>query len=1313
MAVSTNRVQPSVLVFYVNGKKITDDGVDPETTLLQYLRVKLRLTGTKLSCGEGGCGACTVMLSRYDKASNNIKHMTVMACMYPMGEVHGMAVTTVEGIGSLGQGMHPVQERIAKAHGSQCGFCTPGMVMSMYCLLKNNPTPSEEQVERELEGNLCRCTGYRPILDGFKTFAKECPMGENCCQRGGTEANEDERISTKLFNPKEFTPYDPSQDPIFPPELQRTETYDKESLRLVGERVMWYRPLNLEELLALKTKFPDAKLVRGNTGLGLSKIAFPVLISISRISELSGVRVSDEGIRVGSATTLSELDESLQEARKTLPDYKTRVIDALLKSLSRFANHQIRNVASIGGNVLKAHGVSDLQTVLLAAGVTLTMVTSAGKRKSVVIGEDTTCEELATDTDLILLDIFIPHPGKHEYFHVSKESLRRTNDSAIVISAIKVTLREDTDEIKSISLSYGGISAFSVLAKIAMKSAVGRVWEERLVSDMCQWLREDISLSPGSSGGMTEYRQILASSLFFRFYLTVADQHCRYVGKQSGVPPSQQSGSCGLKRDPSSGLVFHEEVSPGQPVEDPIGRSVVMPFTLTHATGESVFLDDIPPYSNELHLGRVMSTKAHAKILNIDPTEALKMPGVVEFVTYKDVPGKNYWLNLEEELFASVEVTVQGQTIAAILADTHEHAVRAARAVKVEYEELEAVITIEDAIKANSFYFPKKVFVDGDIEAGFREADHVIEKEMRIGGQEHYYMETQSCLAVPQTEYRQMEVISATQFHALAQMVTAEALAVPSNYVICKSKRLGGAFGGKILRSAAHAAITAVAANKCGRPVRCVLDRDEDMASTGTRHPFLAKYKVGISGTRITALDMEFYCNAGNASLSSGGFIDKSILHTCNTFKVPNIRVTGYACKTNITSCNPMRAFACVQMVLASEDFFGLVHEENMYREGDVTPSGQVLKHYNVRKCWKQCYDTSDYLERSRAVEIFNSENRWKKRGIAMTTTNQGISNTDTSANQAGALVQVYKDGSVLLAHGGSEMGQGLNNKMIQIASRVLRIPYSRIHISSTSTETVPNSSPSGASITADVNGMAVKAACETIMDRLDTFTQENPNGNWTDWVMAAYKARVSLSATGFYRTPDLNYNTDTLHGEVFNYFTTGAACSEVEIDCLTGEYQILRTDIVMDVGSSLNPAVDIGQIQGAFVQGCGLMLTEQLKITPDGKVLTRGPFSYKVPTVRDIPQEFKVSLLKGTPNPRAVYSSKGIGEPPVALAASVFLAIKDAIMSARFDSGLSENFQLDSPATIDKIRLACTDRFTKEFPIAEPGTFKPWFVDL
>ncbi|XP_019642816.1 PREDICTED: xanthine dehydrogenase/oxidase-like [Branchiostoma belcheri] len=1371
---TTGPEEKSELVFFVNGRKVVDQDADPEMTLLTYLRTKLRLTGAKLGCGEGGCGACTVMVSRYSQAQGKVLHLAVNACLAPICSLHGAAVTTVEGIGSTRTRLHPVQERLAKAHGSQCGFCTPGIVMSMYTLLRNHPCPDMDQLEAAFQGNLCRCTGYRPILEGYKTFTKEFQgccggmAGNGCCRNiqngqaanghaengqaanghaengqgaNGHVANGDtvngqpngnagngwtEDVSTELFQVSEFRPLDPTQEPIFPPELMKSAGGDQTTLKFVGERVTWIKPATFKEVLELKTKFPQAKLVVGNSEVGVEvkfkNCEYPLIIAPGHLPEINFHRYTEHGITFGAGCTLTYLNDTLTEAIADLPEHQTRLFAAIVEMLRWFAGHQIRNVGCIGGNIVTASPISDLNPIFLSAGCTVTVASHQGGSRVVRMDHDffPGYRRTAVAPEEVMVSLDVPFTKENEYFLAYKQARRRDDDIAIVNAAFRVRFEEGTNVIRDIGLSFGGMAPTTVMARNTANRLTGLKWDNDLLPEACSSLEDDLPLPPSVPGGMAEFRRTLTTSFFFKFFLSVQQRL-----NIKDVPPPYRSACSLYHRESPHGSQMYQEVPEGQGREDAVGRPIMHLSALKQVTGEAVYTDDMPPLQGELYVGLVLSKKAHAKILSIDPSAALQMPGVEMFVGAEDVPGSNITgpAVMDEEVFASEKVTCVGQVVGAVLADTQAHAQRAAKSVAVQYEDLEPkIITIEDAILHQSFFHPINKIEKGNLQEAFEKADQIIEGELRIGGQEHFYLETCAAIVVPHGEDGEMEIYCSTQNPAKTQMLAAKALGVPANRVVCRVKRMGGGFGGKETRTCVVSSVCAVAAHKAQRPVRIMLDRDEDMMMIGTRHPFLSRYKVGfMNDGRVVALDISLYNNAGNSLDLSRGVMDRALFHSDGGYTIPNVRAVGYVCKTNTVSNTAFRGFGGPQGLFFAEGWISdvaikcgisqlKVRELNMNREGDLTHYNMKLERCQMERCWQECVKKSDFHTRRRQVNRFNGENRWKKRGLAAVPTKFGISFTATFLNQAGALVHVYTDGSVLLTHGGTEMGQGLHTKMVQVASRVLRIPTSKIHISETSTNTVPNTSPTAASASSDLNGMAVKLACETILQRLEPYMGK---GSWEDWVRAAYFDRVGLSATGFYRTPGLDYDMQKNEGRPFNYFCYGAAVSEVEIDCLTGDHTVLRTDIVMDVGDSLNPAIDIGQIEGAFVQGYGLFTMEEQVYSPDGVLYSRGPGMYKIPGFADIPVQLNVSLLRGAPNDKAIFSSKAVGEPPLFLASSVFFAIKDAVSSARADAGLKGTFRLDSPATAERIRMACQDQFTAQFPAAEPGSFKPWAIRL
>ncbi|XP_046738971.1 xanthine dehydrogenase isoform X2 [Diprion similis] len=1257
---SATRNVYTTLIFFVNGKEIEDESVNPEWTLLYYLRNKLRLCGTKLGCAEGGCGACTVMVSRYDSSAHKIVHLAVNACLMPVCAMHGMAVTTVEGIGSVKTRLHPVQERLAKAHGSQCGFCTPGIIMSMYALLRSIPKPTMENLEIAFQGNLCRCTGYRPIIEGFRTFTEEweqsqilsnmqnngmlngkktCQMGDACCQNsnalpqcGKTSQNGDACCKTnptstsdKLFNSTEFTPYDPSQELIFPPKL------------------------------------------------------------------------------------------------------KTRIFSEIVAMLHWFAGKQIRNVAAVGGNIMTGSPISDLNPIFMAANVTLTLRSLdrgereipmdhtfwVGYRRNVVLPDE------------VLVSIGIPFTKQYQYFVAYKQAKRRDDDIAIVNSAINVSFNPGTNEVQNAFLAYGGMAPTTTLARKTCESMIGKKWDEPLLDSVFDSLMIELPLPGNVPGGMVQYRRALTLSLFFKAFLQIT----KYLNMDSigvdSLPKELNNAADGFHYKPPMSSQYFQVAPKTQERTDLVGRPIIHASALKQATGEAIYCDDMPKFVGELYLALVISTRAHAKIIKIDASAALALKGVEAFFSAKDVPDDRRWIGPifhDEELFISEKVTSQGQLIGAIVAVDQATAQKGARMVQIEYEDLcPIIVTIEDAIKEKSFISdtPKRI-VKGDPAKAFAAVDHVLEGEVRMGGQEHFYLETHASIAVPHEE-NEIEVFCSSQHPSEIQKLVAHVLHVPINRVTTRVKRMGGGFGGKESRGMLVALPVALAAHRLQRPVRCMLDRDEDMMISGTRHPFYYKWKIGFnSDGLIKVAQVYIYNNAGYSADLSSSILERALFHFENAYKIPSVDLYGYMCKTNLPSNTAFRGFGGPQGMFVAEnmirqvaDFLKMdtvkVSELNLYEEGNLTHYNQQLNHCTIQRCWHQCLETSDYTSRAAAVGNYNKQNRYKKRGIAVVPTKFGIAFTAAFLNQGGALVHVYTDGSVLMSHGGTEMGQGLHTKMIQVASRVLKVNPEKIHIAETSTDKVPNTSATAASAGSDLNGMAVMNACQQIVDRLKPIMSANPEGTWEDWISTAYMQRISLSATGFYATPDVGYSFETNSGNPFNYFTYGTACSEVEIDCLTGDHQILRTDIVMDLGESLNPAIDVGQVEGGFIQGYGLFTLEELIYSPTGTLYSRGPGAYKIPGFTDIPIEFNVSLLKGAPNPRAVYSSKAVGEPPLFLASSVFFAIKNAIESARQDANVTGYFRFDSPATAARIRTACIDHLTQKLENLDKSN--PWNV--
>ncbi|XP_053408870.1 xanthine dehydrogenase/oxidase-like isoform X2 [Mercenaria mercenaria] len=1229
------------------------------------------------------------MVSKLHHNSSKIIHYTVNACLFPLCAAHGSAITTVEGVGKPNTGLHDIQKRLIESHALQCGFCTPGFVMSAFALLRNNPHPSRDDVERALEGNLCRCTGYRPILQAMEPFTKECcPMGEQCCknqQQSDSQAPEDVNVGCQ-----------PTQVPIFPPELQTSSEYRK-SVCFEGPSWSWALPTDLSELLTLKSKYPQAPVIMGNTTAALSiKLgkfnSSKILLYGGNIPALKEVCVVEGGVSFGAAVTLSELSQHLTQLKGEIKEGNRKHFPALEEMVGRYGADQIRNVATLSGSILSGRSNSDIITLFTALDASVCLASVNGERKVGIEG-------LSLQEMEVIKSVFIPNSDQDKFTHSMffKQAQRRTFSLAIINCGMHVIL-SDTRTVEKLRICFGGIADKAVLARKTMDLAVGRVWDDDLLHKVIASLSEDFAADNGKP--VDNYKLAVATAFFFKFY----DK----VKRNLGQPMSDTNSLAPLELEPSSSTQFYDPCTePGQPESDAVGRPIPNISSEAVVSGEAVFIDDMPKLAGELFLSLVMSRRAHAKILSVDPSAALKIDGVHGFIDHRDIPGKNLWGAVEktEEIFASKEVLGIGQPIGAVLAETREIARKATYLVKIQYEDLKPILTLEEAIAAESFFGGGACThqLEGDVEKGFKESDHVVTGEYRTGHQEHFYMEPHGAYAIPKVENNELEMYCTAQQLMNNQESICEVLNIPQHKVNVKVRRLGGSFGGKDTRNVVISAPVAIAAHKYKRPVRCVLPREIDMEIMGKRDPFLGKYKVGFTKEgKLKALDLKMYNQGGYSLDNSVEVISTATDNFESGYKIENVKLEAFTCKTNTPSNTSFRGFGGAQAILIMEDILfnisctlGVSQEQvravNLYKEGDTTPHGLKLENCTVRQLWEQCKEQSKYEQRMKDVKAFNRENKWRKKGIAMTTEKFGVGFPPVFLNQGTALVNIYRDGTVLVTHGGVEMGQGLNTKIIQIASRALGIPVDLIYTNETSTERIPNPTLTGGSMGTDIYGPAVLDACNILTERLEPMKKKFTDLSWQKLIQKAYFQRVKLIATGFSRkAKDGDWDRNKRVGRNYDYFTYGAVCTEVEIDVLTGENQVLQADIVFDVGKSLNPAIDVGQIEGGFIQGLGMATMEEIEPDATGKMQNCSPLSYKIPNVRSIPRKFNVTLLKNHNYVTTAYSSKGVGEPPLLLSMSVISAIKHAVQEARAQVGVHGYFQLDSPATVERIREAC-----------------------
>uniref|UniRef100_A0A7R9U4K0 FAD-binding PCMH-type domain-containing protein n=1 Tax=Pinguiococcus pyrenoidosus TaxID=172671 RepID=A0A7R9U4K0_9STRA len=1250
-----------------------------------------------------------------------------------------------------------------------------------------------------MDGNLCRCTGYRPILDAAKTFASDnegCCGGGRCGAGGGCAAldqpngenshdpgvadgfatippNEEVHVSTEQRGAEAIFRKNYRElgvcEPIFPPSLMLSAATPL--ARDHGD-VKWFKPVRLEQLLVLKDEFPDAVIVRGNTEVGVDlkfKGRRPgVYIHVGDVPELSELGACEDHLTVGGCASLRDVEHFFAAYAEDGKD-SSKAAHAMQQMLRWFASNQIRNVASLAGNLATASPISDMNPMLMAADATLVLHSlSSGVRELPVREFFMSYRKTALRPDEVIVHIRVPLSERYEIFMPFKQARRREDDISIVTGGIRICYAPEEGEWKvtRARLCFGGMAAVTKAAIKTEDFLVGKTWSPELVREATQVLTEELRLPDSVPGGQAEYRVALPPSFLFKLFLRSCDLLNQWTADDSlptgmlELEPVLKSGQRSFVDEPkgvsrgehhykieagglqSSRPEPHAPQSAGaNPERAPVGQPLMHKSALQQVTGEARYVDDIPAPSDALHAGLVLSERAHARILSVDPTAALEMEGVEAFFGADDVPGNNAIgpVVKDEECFASEFVHCVGQVIGVVIATSANLARIAASKVDVEYEDLEAILDIQDAIAAESYMADIHQIQHGDAdaeEAALLEANSgaVVDGECFVGGQEHFYLETNATLVVPQ-EDGGLEIFSSTQNCTKTQNFAAHVCGVDANKVVARMKRMGGAFGGKETRSVFVSCAIAVAASHLQVPIRIMLDRDVDMQCTGQRHAFYAKYRAGAdSEGNLRFLKVDVYNNAGCSLDLSAAVMDRALFHLDNAYQWRALCASGYVCRTNMPSHTAFRGFGGPQGMMICESAMDHLaaalqmdvmemRKRNLYGDGAVTHYGQRIPGptWHVPRMLDELLGRCDFASRKALVDHFNRHNRYRKRGIAWVPTKFGINFTAKFMNQGGALVHVYTDGTVLVSHGGTEMGQGLHTKMAAIAAQCFGIPAAMVHVAETASDKVPNASPTAASMSTDLYGMAVLDACEQILSNLRPIIEKNPGGDtsWPSIVQKAYFERVNLSAQGFYAVPgdrcgyDWNApvgNDNSRRGMPFNYFTQGVACSEVEVDCLTGDFSVLRSDILMDLGKSINPVIDIGQIEGGFVQGLGWLTTEEAiwgdknhQWVRPGQLFSRGPGFYKIPAANDVPKDLRVHLLNDAPNPFAVHSSKAVGEPPYFTAASAYFAIRDAVRSARRDQGFGEkHFYLHAPATSEKIRMACLD------PILEGVGWKP-----
>ncbi len=1298
-AASHHAATTETFEFTLNGERVLIDGVAATMTLLEWLRRSGR-TGSKCGCGEGDCGACTVAIVDRD-AAGHTTFRAINSCIALLPMFAGREVITVEGLASGGQ-VHPVQRAMVEHYGSQCGYCTPGFVVSMFEAYYRADVKARSQINDQLCGNLCRCTGYRPIRDAM----------------------------VAALNQRDEQPERGSGSDPFAGRLQRpVETPGGLHYAAAGEH--FFRPTSLRALFALKQRHAEAKLVAGATEIGVELNKkfkrFPALISTEGVPELTQITSNSSEWRIGAAATLTAIEEALAGE-----------FPSMVKMLAVFASRQIRNRATLGGNLVTASPIGDSAPVLLTLDAKVVLASTRGERTLPLDQFFTGYRQTGLRPDEIMKEIILPRETGGEWKRCAdfqKVSHRRELDISVVAGAFCLDV-EATGVVRRARLAYGGVAVMPLRARKAEAAIEGRSLAEA-AHDVAAILRDEFQPLDDVRGSAA-YRRGLVVSLWEKFV-------ARDASLAVDAPPEFGRGSFQAEDGARAGCLATSSDA------NALDASRLLPHesAIGHVTGRALYVDDIAQRRPMLEVWPVLAPHAHARITRRDATAACAAAGIAAVLMAEDVPGPN---NVgvsrhDETLFAADKVEYDGHIVALVVGDSAAACRAAAALVEVDYEALPALLTIGDAIAQDSFHNPPRVIQRSEPAAAVASAPHRLTGEFSFGGQEHFYLETQAAWAEPGDD-GDIFVCASTQHPSEIQAVVSEVLHLPRNKVIVQSPRMGGGFGGKETQGNTPAALVAVAAMKTGRPVRLQWDRDIDLAVTGKRHPFAAKFEVGYDADgRLRGAQIDLFSNGGWSLDLSQPVLERAMFHVDNAYYIPALRVTGRAARTNVASNTAFRGFGGPQGMLVIEEIIDrmaralglppeVVRERNLYHgsgETNRTHYGEDIGDNRIQKLWTLALAQADFTARRAEIAAWNAAHPRVKRGLAITPVKFGISFTLPHYNQGGALVHIYQDGTVQVNHGGTEMGQGLHTKVLGVVMRELGLPARSIRIMHTSTDKVPNTSATAASAGADLNGAAVREACRTLRDRMapvaarllaataagesggDTKVDISPARATAPLPASAaapdeivivdgtvfassrpdiripfarvatqcYAERVSLSATGYYTTPGIRWDWKTVSGRPFAYFACGVAVSEVEVDGYNGMTRVRRVDIAHDVGDSLNPGIDRGQIEGGFVQGMGWLTSEELKWDGAGRLLTHSASTYQIPAISDAPMEFNVTLLPAATNDKAVHGSKAVGEPPLMLAISVREAIRDAIASFRPEAS---EIALASPATPEAV---------------------------
>ncbi|XP_060804308.1 xanthine dehydrogenase [Amyelois transitella] len=1274
----------SQIIFTINGKQYTADGkYGPDMSLNEYIRTIADLRGTKVMCREGGCGACVVAVRAPLPPSNE--------CLVSVLSCHGWEILTAEGIGNRTLGYHEIQSRLANFNGTQCGYCTPGWIMNMYSLYESkNKKLTMTEVENSFASNICRCTGYRSIADAFKTFATDVSEDLKCKMIDMEDLSVLKPCGVKC---KEKCAHTRNKN------INRNEEVEeewcvlaKENNKMIvidGETHKWFKAYALDDVFKAINENDDYKLIAGNTGQGVFHVThYPHnVIDIFNVAEIKGYEI-DENLILGAGMPLSEMMDVFLKLSSENEDFS--YLKQFYDHMDLVAHIPVRNIGTIGGNLFMKYTNNDFQSDVFllfeTVGAAIKIAESGDKSSTMSL-----LEFLRYDmTKKVITHVLLPPLSHCCSVKTYKIMPRSQNAHAVVNAGVMFKFKRDPNLLEKASIVYGSISPKFVHAFKTEAALVGKdPYTEENLQLALRTLKREIMAEEAPPEPSAEYRKMLALALYYKAILSFCPN--------DRLNPKYRSGGEVIKRNTSKGTQVFDTDKSIWPLNQPVPKLEA----LVQCSGESVFANDLPTQTGEVYAAFVTADVNPGSVVKaFDPEEAFKIPGVVAFYTAKDIPGKNSFMapnpplvTMDEEILCDGKVKFYGQPVGIIVADRERTANKAASAVKIKYASINRnrpLIMIEDVLKSPQRC--KRVTVDEKVQPKDKGNDVkcVLYGDYKIGTQYHYTMETQTCVVQPTEDG--LEVYSATQWLDLTNVAVAQCLNVNVNSVNVVVRRVGGGYGSKISRASQVACAASLVTHLLGKTCRFVLPLETNVKIIGKRLPTYCQFEVGVNKEgEIQYLKNKYYQDNGCAK--NEVITGITLHHFLNCYDSSRWYIEANSVYTDTPSNTWCRAPSSTEGLAMIE----YIMERIAFNLGkdplQVRLLNMAKKDNPIPGLIDQLKFDANYDARLQEVKAFNDRNRWRKRAIKLIPMTYDLFYIGPFAT----LVSIFHaDGSVIVNHGGIEMGQGINTKVAQVTAYKLGIPLEKVSVKPTSSFTSPNSMATGASVGSECVCYAITKACDELLQRLEPIKSKMRNPTWEQLITEAYNSGVNLQSSQIYSTSDEKVKT---------YFIYGVVIMEVEVDILTGNHDILRVDLLEDTGRSLSPLIDVGQIEGAFIMGLGYWTSEnQITDLNTGRILTDRTWTYKPPGIKDIPADFRVYFRRNYGNPYGVLQSKATGEPSLCMAVVITHALREAIRLSRLDAGYQDQWvDIKNPCTVENIFMAAGHR-TEHFTLKYPG---------